>query len=106
MVFAAAIFLSYGVNAFTTIYAIPGHPVHSFALWCSFISSIIAAGLWTAIAAKKSSSKRRRSPAAANWRNAEQAHLQNVGRYLAEGPAVSRRSRCLLDPGDGNTYIP
>ena len=53
MVFIAAIFLSYGVNAFTTIYVNPGHPVHSFALWCSFASSVVAAGLWTALAAKK-----------------------------------------------------
>jgi hypothetical protein len=48
MVFIAAIFLSYGVNAFTTIYAVPGHPAHSFALWCSFVSAMIAAGLWSA----------------------------------------------------------
>jgi hypothetical protein len=54
-VFVAAIFLSYGVNAFTTIYAVPGHPVHSFGLWGSFVSSLIAAGLWTALAAKKDS---------------------------------------------------
>lgn len=53
MVFIAAVFLSYGVNAFTTIYANPGHPAHSFALWCSFASSVVAAGLWTALAAKK-----------------------------------------------------
>jgi hypothetical protein len=53
MVFIAAVFLSYGVNAFTTIYAVPGRPVHSFALWCSFVSSVVAAGLWTALAAKK-----------------------------------------------------
>lgn len=54
-VFAAAIFLAYGVNAFTTIYAVPGRPVHSFGLWGSFVSSVIAAGLWTALAAKKDS---------------------------------------------------
>jgi hypothetical protein len=53
IVFIAAVFLSYGVNAFTTIYANPGHPVRSFALWCSFASSVVAAGLWTALAAKK-----------------------------------------------------
>jgi hypothetical protein len=53
MIFIAAVFLSYGVNAFTTIYAVPGHPVHSFALWCSFASSVVAAALWTALAAKK-----------------------------------------------------
>ena len=53
MIFIAAVFLSYGVNAFTTIYANPGHPVHSFALWCSFTSSVLAAGLWTALSAKK-----------------------------------------------------
>jgi hypothetical protein len=54
-VFVAAVFLSFGVNAFTTIYAVPGHPVHSFGLWGSFASSVIAAGLWTALAAKKDS---------------------------------------------------
>jgi hypothetical protein len=54
-VFAAAIFLAYGVNAFTTIYAMPGRPVHSPALWGSFVSSVVAAGLWTALAAKKDS---------------------------------------------------
>ena len=53
MIFIAAVFLSYGVNAFTTIYAVPGHPTHSFALWCSFASSVVAAGLWTALASKK-----------------------------------------------------
>jgi hypothetical protein len=53
MIFIAAVFLSYGVNAFTTIYAVPGHPVHSFALWCSFASSVMAAGLWTALSARK-----------------------------------------------------
>ncbi|HEY6494405.1 MAG TPA: hypothetical protein VIZ43_14115 [Trebonia sp.] len=53
MIFIAAVFLSYGVNAFTTIYANPGHPVHSVALWCSFASAVVAAGLWTALAAKK-----------------------------------------------------
>lgn len=52
-VFVAAIFLSNGVNVFTTIYAQPGKPVHSFGLWCSCISSVVAAGLWTALAAKK-----------------------------------------------------
>jgi hypothetical protein len=53
VVFIAALFLAYGVNAFTTIYADPGHPVHSFPLWCSFASSMVAAGLWTALAATK-----------------------------------------------------
>jgi len=53
VVFIAAIFLSYAVNAFTTIYAVPGHPVHSFGLWGSFVCSVVAAGLWTALAAKK-----------------------------------------------------
>jgi hypothetical protein len=53
MIFIAAIFLAYGVNAFTTIYAVPGHPVHSFAQWCSFASSMVAAGLWTALSATK-----------------------------------------------------
>jgi hypothetical protein len=53
MVFIAAVFLTYGVNTFTTIYAVPGHPIHSFALWCSFVSSVTAAGLWTTLSAKK-----------------------------------------------------
>jgi hypothetical protein len=53
VVFIAAIFLSYAVNAFTTIYAVPGHPARSFGLWGSFVSSVIAAGLWTALAAKQ-----------------------------------------------------
>lgn len=53
VIFIAAVFLSYGVNAFSTIYTVPGHPVHSFGLWGSFISSVVAAGLWTALAAKK-----------------------------------------------------
>jgi hypothetical protein len=52
-IFIAAIFLSNGVNVFTTIYAVPGKPVHSFGLWCSCISSVLAAALWTALAAKK-----------------------------------------------------
>jgi hypothetical protein len=52
-IFIAAIFLSNGVNVFTTIYAVPGKPVRSFGLWCSCISSVLAAGLWTALAAKK-----------------------------------------------------
>lgn len=52
-VFIAAIFLSNGVNVFTTIYATPGRPVHSPQLWCSAIASIAAAGFWTALAAKK-----------------------------------------------------
>jgi hypothetical protein len=52
-VFVAAIFLSYGVIAFSTIYTVPGHPSHSLRLWISFASSMLAAGLWTALAAKK-----------------------------------------------------
>lgn len=53
VVFIAAIFLSNGVNMFTTIYAVPGKPVHSLALWCSAVTSITAAGFWTALATKK-----------------------------------------------------
>jgi len=53
MVFIAAIFLAYGVNAFSTIYAVPGHPAHSFAQWCSFASSMAAAALWTALSVTK-----------------------------------------------------
>lgn len=53
VVFIAAIFLSNSVNVFTTIYAQPGKPVQSAGLWWSCISSLIAAGLWTALAAKK-----------------------------------------------------
>jgi hypothetical protein len=53
MVFIAAIFLTYGVTTFSTIYAVPGHPVHSVALWCSFVSSMAAAALWTTLSAKK-----------------------------------------------------
>jgi hypothetical protein len=52
-VFVAAIFLSNCVNVFTTIYAVPGKPVHSAALICSCGSSLLAAGLWTALASKK-----------------------------------------------------
>jgi hypothetical protein len=52
-IFVAAIFLSNCVNVFTTIYAVPGKPVRSFQLICSCISSLVAAGLWTALAAKK-----------------------------------------------------
>jgi hypothetical protein len=52
-IFVAAIFLSNSVNEFTTIYAIPGKPVRSFGLTFSCISSLLAAGLWTALAAKK-----------------------------------------------------
>lgn len=52
-IFVAAVFLSYGVNAFSTIYTVPGHPAHSPALWISFASSVIAAIMWTALAAKK-----------------------------------------------------
>jgi hypothetical protein len=54
-VFVAAIFLSNSVNVFTTIYARPGKPVPSPGLWWSCISSLVAAGLWTALAAKKES---------------------------------------------------
>lgn len=54
-VFVAAIFLSNSVNVFTTIYAQPGKPVLSPGLWWSCISSLVAAGLWTALAAKKDS---------------------------------------------------
>jgi len=54
-VFVAAIFLSNSVNVFTTIYARPGKPVQSAGLWWSCISSLVAAGLWTALAAKKDS---------------------------------------------------
>src|SRR6266568_879309 len=54
-IFVAAIFLSNGVNVFTTIYAQPGKPVLSAGLWWSFTSSLVSAGLWTALAAKKDS---------------------------------------------------
>ena len=53
MVFIAAIFLTYGVTTFSTIYAVPGHPSHSFAQWCSFVSAMAAAALWTTLSAKK-----------------------------------------------------
>jgi len=52
-VFIGAIFLSNGVNVFTTIYAVPGKPVHSLGLWCSAITSVASAGFWTVLAAKK-----------------------------------------------------
>jgi hypothetical protein len=55
VVFVAAIFLSNSVNVFTTIYAQPGKPILSSGLWSSCISSLLAAGLWTALAAKKDS---------------------------------------------------
>lgn len=54
-VFIAAIFLSNSVNEFTTIYAVPGKPVVSFGLIFSCASSLLAAGFWTALAAKKGS---------------------------------------------------
>ena len=53
MVFIAAVFLSDGVNVFTTIYAVPGHPVHSLNLWVSCASAVVAAALWSVLAAKK-----------------------------------------------------
>ena len=40
---------------FTTIYAQPGKPVLSAGLWWSFTISLVSAGLWTALAAKKDS---------------------------------------------------
>jgi hypothetical protein len=52
-IFVAAVFLSNGINVFTNIYAQPGKPSHSFGLWCSCVSSVVAAALWTAVAAKK-----------------------------------------------------
>lgn len=52
-IFVAAIFLSNSVNVFTTIYAVPGKPVHSLGLTFSCVASLLAAGLWTALAAKK-----------------------------------------------------
>jgi hypothetical protein len=55
VIFIAAIFLSNSVNVFTTIYAQPGRPVSAPGLWWSCISSLVAAGLWTALAAKKDS---------------------------------------------------
>jgi hypothetical protein len=55
VVFVAAIFLSNSVNVFTTIYSQPGKPILSFSLWSSCISSLVAASLWTALAAKKDS---------------------------------------------------
>jgi hypothetical protein len=53
VIFVAAIFLSNGINVFTNIYTQPGKPSHSFGLWCSCVSSVLAAALWTALAAKK-----------------------------------------------------
>jgi|SRR5882724_11605689 len=52
-VFIAAILLSNCVNIFTTIYAVPGHPVRSVSLACSCAASLLAAGCWTGLAAKK-----------------------------------------------------
>jgi hypothetical protein len=76
MIFAAAVFLSYGINAFTTIYAEPGHPVHSFALWCSFASSVVAAGLWTALAAKKEQIERATTSGPGDWTAREDRRKQ------------------------------
>jgi hypothetical protein len=53
LVFFAAILLSNCVNVFTTIYAVPGHPVRSLSLICSCVASLLAAGCWTGLAAKK-----------------------------------------------------
>ena len=53
IIFIAAIFLSNCVNEFTTIYAQPGKPSSSIGLWLSCVASLLAAGLWTALAAKK-----------------------------------------------------
>ncbi len=52
-VFIAAILLSNCVNVFTTIYAVPGHPVKSISLACSCAASLVAAACWTGLAAKK-----------------------------------------------------
>lgn len=51
-VFIAAIFLSNSVNLFTTIYGSTDLPARYAALLFSCIASLLAAGLWTALAAK------------------------------------------------------
>ncbi len=75
-IFIAAIFLSNGVNVFTTIYAVPGKPVHSFGLWCSCLSSVLAAGLWTAFAAKKDLIDRAVLSGASDLRQREEKRVQ------------------------------
>jgi hypothetical protein len=51
-VFIAAIFLSNSVNLFTTIYGNENLPPRYSTLLFSSIASLLAAGLWTALAAK------------------------------------------------------
>lgn len=51
-VFIAAIFLANSVNLFTTIYGSTDFPVRYTTLLFSCIASLLAAGLWTALAAK------------------------------------------------------
>jgi hypothetical protein len=51
-VFIAAIFLSNSVNLFTTIYGSADIPPRYAALLFSCIASLLAAALWTALAAK------------------------------------------------------
>jgi hypothetical protein len=75
-VFVAAIFLSNSVNVFTTIYAVPGRPVRSFGLACSCVSSLIAAGLWTVLAAKKDIIEKAVASGASNARERERLRDQ------------------------------
>lgn len=51
-VFIAAVFLSNSVNLFTTIYGSTDLPARYTTLLFSCIASLLAAGLWTALAAK------------------------------------------------------
>lgn len=71
-VFIAAIFLSNSVNEFTTIYATPGKPIHSFGLIFSCVSSLLAAIFWTALAAKKESIEKAAESGASSLREREQ----------------------------------
>jgi CheY-like chemotaxis protein len=103
MIFIAAVFLSYGVNAFTTIYAVPGHPVHSFALWCSFASSVIGAGLWTALAAKKERIEKAAASSGGDLTARKQLRTQmwsgswlTVSVYLGGGAAFSILAMVIL----------
>lgn len=51
-VFISAIFLTNSVNLFTTIYGSTDPPERHVSLLLSCIASLLAAGLWTALAAK------------------------------------------------------
>lgn len=102
-IFIAAIFLSNSVNVFTNIYGSSSLPPRAGAMFTSCIGSLVAAALWTALAAKAEQIEKAALSASQDFREREieRESLWNdvwlrVGLYMAGAIISSVLSLAVL----------